>query len=409
MADKLVDTEMSPRDFFARGIQLNLTYWQNFIDCNDNYVTLDSVRPQIVRAIAFGLEQPKSWALTYRLLITFSPYMEKRNPGQQWNAILLQALVVAQQMTDLAAEINLSIIMARLLRQQGAFTQAIQFYRKILRLSKQGKDTFNEARAYTNLGYLYIEYDRWWRAAVLCCHALTLFDQLDNDYGRAHTQNHLGVLCTRQRAWHDAQRYLSQACKTWRTIGDAPGLLFGLINLGLLHNEMECPNEALVHLKEALVLAEQLGHEAQIAAIYINIGIAYRLMGIAAKAEAYAHKAEQLHQKFSNLLGIGLAWDNQGLACLDQKKWIVAKKHFEDALHLWQQLKNKHNMIRTQLYLVELELAQTNVAQALLCLDELETLNLQNGWFGQYPALQELWHKHRHSSVVRDNQPTVTS
>jgi hypothetical protein len=50
----------------------------------------------------------------------------------------------------------------------------------------------------------------WQRDKVLCCHALEIFEALDSDHGRAHTENHLGVLHYRRREWEQAEQHLNR-------------------------------------------------------------------------------------------------------------------------------------------------------------------------------------------------------
>ncbi len=382
---------MPYNDSFGRSIQINLSYWQNFIERHHDFRTLEQERSRILRAISFGLDLRQAWQVTYALIIAYSPYIEKRGLSDQWSALLAQAVDSAQQCQDQSAEVTLRLIRARLLRKQGDFFKAMQVYRKIIQLCRSLADAFNEARAYTNLGYLYIEHGQWRRAEILCLHALHLFDQIENNYGRAHTQNHLGLLYTRLHKWQEAEQYLAQACETWRTMGDQQGLLLGQINLGLLHNEMDSPHAALLNLHQALTLAQQLGDEAQIASIYINMGVAYRLLGMATEAASYAQQAETLYRRFANLVGMGLAWDNLGLAYFDQNQLPTAKHYLEKALETWRQLQNQHGEIRTALYLLECEIVEEKLLNAATRFAQLEERNEEHNWLQRYPDLTEIF------------------
>lgn len=382
---------------FCQSIILNLSYWQTFLTKNDDFGAWDWERPRILRAISFGLDLADAWQMTYELIVAYSSHVEKRGLSEQWNGILLQAVDSAEQYKDETAEINLRLILARLLRKQGAFFHASQIYCSVIRLCQRVADAFNEARAYTNLGYLYIERGQWLRAEILCLHALALFEQIENDYGQAHTLNHLGLLHIRLHKWRQAEHYLDQACTAWRAMGDEQGLLLGLINHGLLYNEMECPNHALLYLRDALALAQQFGNDAQIGSIYINMGIAYRLLGMPTTAESYAKQAESLYRRFSNLVGMALAWDNLGLACFDRHQLPTARQHLEKSLDVWRQLQNRHDEIRTQLYLVECALAEKNIAEAKERMLPLEEQNERQNWLQRYPDLADIVSRCRHS------------
>ena len=170
--------------------------------------------------------------------------MEPRfNPGP---------LEVAQQNKDMTSEVTLSVLFARLLFRQSRFKEAIYHYRRTIQTSRKIGDRYNQARACTNLGYHYIERGLWFRAKVLCCHALKLFDALDNNHGRAHTKNHLGILYIKQHRWKLAQHHLERACSIWQTMGDNHGLMRGYLNLGALFNDSEQPKKSLIYLEKGL-------------------------------------------------------------------------------------------------------------------------------------------------------------
>jgi tetratricopeptide (TPR) repeat protein len=405
----LTDVE-SRANYFHRRVLLNLQYWGDYVAANTTDIAaLDGERPRIVRAISFGLELNEAWSIAYKLITAFSPYMERRGFWEPWNSVLSWAIKAAHRSEDVAAEVNLSSLLARLLQRQGRDRQAIAYYRRAITLSRRIGDYFNEARACTNLGYLYIEQGYWRRAEVLCCHALTIFEQISSDHGRAHTENHLGILYTEQNLWDKARQHLECACALWQSMGDDHGLMRGFINLGMLYLEQDQPDKALVYLEKALDQARLTGEEAEIGTIYRNIGLVHRRKGEPAKAEMYARQAEAIFQRFSNLPKLALVRDNLGLACLAQGKWQEAWQQLESALETWRDLKHEYGEIRTLLYMVEYELARGDYSKAAARLDELEQLDRQNNWIQRYPGLQPLLIKQRRSLPGRSTQQAAAS
>ncbi|MBE7467662.1 MAG: tetratricopeptide repeat protein [Anaerolineales bacterium] len=375
MASPLLAGSPAYTDFFHRRILLNTQYWCGYVeDKAADTTALEAERERIVKAIAFALDLAEAWSLVYRLIINFSPLMERRGHWEIWNQLLARAIVVAQIQKDGASQTTLTALLARLLFQQSRFKESVYYYRQTIQLARPAGDKFNEGRACTNLGFYYIEKGQWRRAEVLCCHALALFEQLDNHYGCAHTDNHLGILYTRQHRWELAQQYLERACALWQSMPDDHGLMRGFINLGWLYNEMESPDKALPYFQDALHLAMLTGEEAEIARIYANIGIAYRLKGEPAQAEAYAWQAEAIFQRFAHSLGLAQVYDNLGLACLDQAKWQEAEMHLESALQIWRNLGSKWGEIRSLTYLIEYELARGDSLRATIRLAEVERL-----------------------------------
>jgi len=393
----LTDVE-SRADYFQHRILLNLQYWKDYIAVHSSDIgALDSERHGIIRAISFALALDSAWPAAYELIIAFSSHMERRGYWEPWNAVLSRAIEVAQRAGDTTADVNLSALSARLLQRRNCFKEAIACYLRTIRLSRHTRDDFNEARACTNLGYLYIEQGCWHRAEVLCCHALNIFEQIGSDHGRAHTENHLGLLYTRQRRWKAARQRLESACALWQARGDDHGLMRGFINLGVLYTEMERADEALIHLEKALHQARLSGEEAEIGGIYLNIGAAYRRKGKPAKAEAYARQAEAIFHRFSNLVGLALARGNLGGACLDQGKWQEACQYLKASRRACHDLGHKPGEIRALIDIVACELARGNQAEASGPLHELECLINCPPQDAQFRHLQPILIKYRRS------------
>lgn len=361
----LTDTQ-SRNIFFERCILNSIDYWHSWLANNKTDITtLDRDRHNIVKAISFALYlEEADWPTTRSLIEIFSPYVEKRGFWENWGSILSRAIEVAQQLKDTPNEVKLSILAARLFFRQSRLKEAIKYYRRTVRLARQVGDQFNEARAYTNLGYHYAEQGQWYRAEVLCCYALQLFEQINNDHGLAHTHNHLGYLYTCQCRWEQAQLHLQQACQIWQTIRDMHGLIFGYINLGGLYIRLDQPFPALSYLKKALDLAKHTGEQILVGTIHMNIGSAYMLGGKFNQAEKHAQQAEHIFQKFTNISGLAQVWNILGDIHLRQQQFQGAKQYLKKSLTLWLKLDSTVGQIEVLLDLIALELACKNYAQA---------------------------------------------
>ncbi len=398
MAVITLTNTQSCANFFQHCVLINLQYWRDYLAVNTTDVAaLDREQSGIIRAISFALDLDEAWSAVYKLIVAFSPYMERRGYWETWNWVLSKAIEAARWAEDVGAEVHLSALLARLLQRQSRFKQAIAWYRRTIRLARRSGDRFNEARACSNLGYLYIEQGYWYRAEVLCRHALSIFEQVGSDHGRAHTQNHLGILYTRQCLWDKARLHLERACALWGSMADDHGLMLGFINLGLLYNEMECPTEALHYLDKALQQARLTGEEALIGTIYLNMGYAHKLSGEPAQTEAYARQAETIFRRFSNSLYLPLAWINLGEACLDQGRWQEARLHLEAALEACRRLQHKYGEARALVGIMDYNLATGNHQKVVEQLPELERLVKHHGQGGHNHQLESLLTKYRHS------------
>jgi tetratricopeptide (TPR) repeat protein len=182
--------------FFQQTILVNLHYWQGWLENKiDDVVALDRERNGLLKAISFALDmEALAWSATLQLINGLASYMEQRGYWDSWSRVLNRAIQVAQYLEDDAALVNLLGLKARLLYRQSHFKASEAAYRQVIHLARRLEDRFGEGRACTNLGYYYIERGHLLRAEILCRHALTLFERIQNQHGLAHTENHLGVL-----------------------------------------------------------------------------------------------------------------------------------------------------------------------------------------------------------------------
>ena len=396
MTPSLIDLQQC-QQYFRAGIQRNVDYWQAWLEANTT--TPDAVKREhalVLRAITFALPDQATWKATYDLITTLSPYMERWGYWQPWSHIVTQAIITAQRIDDLAKGANLSVTLALMLQRQGKLKEGVAHYRRAIRDARRAGNQFTEARACTNLGYLYIELGQWWRSKILCCSALSLFEAINNHYGSAHTLNHLGILYSRQETWDKARTYLTRACVMFRENDDKHGLMRGYINFSIIYIETGALDEAISYLQQALALAEQSGEQAELGTIYMNLGYAYRLQNNLTQAETYALQAETIFQQNSNLPGLARVRDNLGMVYRHQGEWQKAVSCLERALHTWRVLGNRGGEVETLIDLIDCQLAGGNHAQATAHLNEVAELigsDFQGTPYEQYRLRLKEYHR----------------
>lgn len=344
---ELIDLD-ARNTFLKTCVETNIGFWQDYLDDNEADVSaLDQEWEGIVKAIALGLQLQTAWPEVYDLIRDFADFMERRGHWAAWQSLLDQAQQLAPERDDKADLVTLYALAARLYQRQGDIGRMVAAHRRTLRFARRYRDRFNEARTCTNLGYYYVEDGHWYRAEVLCCHALQIFEALDSDHGRAHTENHLGALYTRQGQWQEAETRLQKACALWEKMGDQHGLMYGLMNLGVLYIDLDDFEAALIYAKKALQQARLTGDELMEGTIYINCGNAARLNGQLRQAEQYIHQGEAIFRHFNHTRGLALATENLGMVYLYQQRWDEAAALLKSALEMWIHLKNAFREIRT--------------------------------------------------------------
>jgi len=344
VVDRVHDPQLR-LSFFERQVMREVTYWGEQTAVKTIEVgTLDRERENILKAIGFGLAVSPSlaatlWPATRHLIVAFAPYMERRGLWDAWHTVLERAIAAAQQVADVAGEITLTAFLARLSQRQSRGADVVLYYRRVIRLARRTDNRFELARACSNLGFYFVEHERWWRSEVLGCHALALFKDLNSQHGQAHTHNHLGVLYTRQKRWTEAEGHLLQACSIWRTMSDEYNLAaFGLLNLGVLYVDQKKPKEAITSLDVAYHKAKLLGETTMVGRILQNMALAQRLQGAFTDAETLALQAEQIAQKYHDTLQLAFVWHNLGLIYIQTRQTGQASEYIGRALQMYRQL-----------------------------------------------------------------------
>lgn len=344
--------------YFQERIRRGLEYWYGHEAIRQLKVAiLDRERATILTVINLGLDLPPVWPLVKQLIVALTPYMERRGHWEEWHGVLHKAIAAAQQTNDVSGETTLTALLARLSQRMSRPADVVKYYRRTIRLARQAGNRFEEARACSNLGFLYIDGGHWWRAEVLSVHALAIFADLGSAHGQAHTHNHLGVLYTRQGRWEDAEPHLDKACHMWQQQNDGHGLLYGLLNLGLLYNEQGAPQKAIAVLNRAVQVAEISGEQSLLGLILNNLAIAHRLNRDQLAAKQVALEAEKILQKFSLNLELAQIWHNLGLIHEGMGQLSEAKTYLARSRQMYLQLNHEHSVIEIDSEIRRLTLA----------------------------------------------------
>jgi len=337
----MVDALNAPQpcaDYFRTYLRTRLHHWRAHVAVKTiEITTLDAEQEHILKAITLGLDLADAWAVVRDLIIAFAPYMERRGHWEAWHVVLQHAVGAAQRIGDTDSEIALTVLLAKLCQRQSRTQDVVRYYRRVILLAQRTGNRYELARACSNLGYFYIDGGRWWRGEVLSCHALSMFEALESNHGRAHTHNHLGVLAIRMKTWPAAEIHLLAACQLWLMMPDTHALITGYENLALLYCEMGRAQTALCYLAKAEALIQETGETAEIATVWSNMAYAYRLTGEFEKTIGYASKAEEQYRQRTNWHAIARVWHNLVLTYLATSNLAQANDYYERAQTLYQQ------------------------------------------------------------------------
>lgn len=392
MADREPESE-----HFEERLGEVLDHWQT----KRNLVTvdveaLDAEKEGILRAIHFGLDYEPSWPVVQELISALTAYMERWGHWSVWHDTLQRAIEVAQNLDDLDGALVMMNLRGRILQRLSRQDELIQNYRQVIRLARKTGNQIEEGRACSNLGYNLTNYGYFWRAEVLNCHALSIFDQHNFLHGQAHTNNHLGLLFTQMGQWEKAQKHLEVACNIWQLLNDNHGLIYGLENLGILFNEQLQPEKAITYLNQALEKAEESSEIGELANIYINLSTSMSKLGKLADAEKFAREAEYLHRKSNNFYGVYKAQASLAISLLhqgdfkkSQRYFLASQKGFRSLLNKEWEMRIEHQMLKGYIKAQDLEQSRISVNN----LKRLEKENKKYTWNSDYLDTMQTYEK----------------
>ena len=340
MNTSAMENVQSRQNFFQNAITRMANYWNNSEAVKAIQVsTLDKERETILKAITLAMDVSATWPVTKNLIVTFTPYMERRGHWEVWHDLLITAIDKAQSLDDFDGAITLTALLARLCLRQSRHKESVQLSRKVIQLAKKSGNKFEEARTCSNLGFYFMEKGHWWRSKILCCHALKIFEQLESTHGLAHTHNHLGLLYAKMQDIQQAEKHLQLAGGLGIKLGDDNFLSTIYGNLGMLYlHDSSRFDEVAYYITNAIEKAEHSGDTASIASNMMNLAKAYRNIGSFEQALTYLNKAEKIHLENGDSLGLAKTWHNFGELYLHQDNYSEGKIYLEKAINIFRKL-----------------------------------------------------------------------
>jgi signal transduction histidine kinase len=215
---------------------------------------------------------------------------------------------------------------------------AKQFGFKALEKAKKLNYTLGAAKACIRLGIAYditSQYDS-------CIHyynqALTWYNAINDSKGKASALNNLAMVYNNQGLYDKAVRMYFEALKAFETLKDTIGMANTLNNIAVLYNDTYKNKLALQYANQALKLYQAVHHKKGIAAVYTNISLSFNEINNDSIIY-YGKKAIAIKEELNDQYGLGISYNDLGLAYNDGKKYdsalIYLNKSFE--------IKNNYN------------------------------------------------------------------
>ncbi|WP_412538896.1 tetratricopeptide repeat protein [Longispora sp. K20-0274] len=189
---------------------------------------------------------------------------------------------------------RLSDILARNLRSRGTFEDTLSLHRQALSAASQMGDRRGEGHAWSRLGDLYKEVDRYDDALDAYRRALGLSGGAGDRGCEGHALAGLGILHLLTGHSQEAIGYFGRSLDIAREIGDRNGERRGLVGLGILDKLLGRPESALEHLGRAVRIAAEIGDLAGEAHASVSLAELHRQLGRPDRAVEHLRRALDL-------------------------------------------------------------------------------------------------------------------
>ena len=274
----------------------------------------------------------------------------------------------------------------------GSYSEALKDFSRSFELYQEIGEIGDVATQYRRIGRIYyLRLGRYERARENYLAALDAYRELDNQHGEAETLFEIGLTYEKMGLFSEADRHYQQG-KEIATILNNPFLLatahLYLANTawfqgqyqtafqeltkaekladtakdsqltimvkntrGLIYWTLNDLDKGLLHLKQAMKLAEEADIQTELASSLNNLGLIYRQQHNYVASLEYFEKAKDIDVALNSQWGLGYDYRNIGISLLKLGKLQEAESNFIKAEQTSAEIKNIINWVKALLEL----------------------------------------------------------
>jgi tetratricopeptide (TPR) repeat protein len=225
-----------------------------------------------------------------------------------------------------------------ILNNKGDISNALNYYKKSLKLFEDLGDKKGLASALNNIGFVYHSQGEIPNALKLYIKSLKISEEIEDMSSVANSLNNIAGIYMEQDDLSKAFEYFDKSLKIHEKNGNKIGIAFSLSNLGIVYQYKRDFANALSFHNKSLKLREEIGDKNQIATSLNNIGHIYHLEGKLSKAILYYEKSYSILKEIKNIYGQSASLINIGNIYAQQKEFNKAIEYCKKSMELGKQL-----------------------------------------------------------------------
>ncbi|MDG2228385.1 MAG: tetratricopeptide repeat protein [Flavobacteriales bacterium] len=185
---------------------------------------------------------------------------------------------------------------------QGDYAKAIEYYTKSLKVEDEIGDKAGIASSLNNIGNIYSDNDDNDKAMVYYMKSLKIREELEDKSGVSIALGNIGIIYKVQGDYAKAIEYCTKSLRIFQEIEDKIGIANSLNNIGTIYQEDGNLVKAIECHTKSLKIKEEINDKSGIAASLNNIGVIYQKQGSHNKALYYSERSLAIAEEIGNTL-----------------------------------------------------------------------------------------------------------
>jgi predicted ATPase/class 3 adenylate cyclase len=233
------------------------------------------------------------------VLLKLGKVRELLGEWKKAGAAYQMAFEAAESLNDRHAQARCLVATADLLRKQGLFPEAVNWFGIAQNVFEELNDAEGVGQTLHGAGTVAAMQGDYTKASALYRQSLELRRSLEDKVQTAALLNNLGIIARFRAQYGEAQTLMQQSLALRRQVGDRWAVANSLNNIGVLYRDMGQPALARPQLEESLLLNRQVGDRWAVANVLSSLGEA------SADLKDWASAAQVLDESLTMNLELG--------------------------------------------------------------------------------------------------------
>lgn len=205
-----------------------------------------------------------------------------------------------------------SLLVGRVLRNQGLFQEAIDTLESAVNINSLVEDNHLQVKLFNELGSVYRRLSNYPEALSYHMQAHEILKKYPDDDELATTLTFLGITNDIIGNYDKALNFHQQSLELNKKNNDVRGMAGSVHNIGILYQKLDDYSQSLQYYKQALKLWEELDNQGGLAATLNSIGAIHELQNNYKEALNYYSRAFTIWKNEGSQYSLGIAYHNIG-------------------------------------------------------------------------------------------------